>query len=277
MTETATETTPTDVGKPEGHPLVIRSAKAAWHMKEEGLKVQPHYDICPVVDFIVGEDIVLTAVPHQISRDNALAIIDIGVGPINPDLINLSVDAHVTQSLTNPNTGKAWGPNEMQNLCDSEGACSTGLLTDTIHTTGMFKDGTTYGMQRRYADHSKAGPVPWAAEVDYYTPQSKGQLGGYVTDRMAAAFQRERDTKAFDEMVTEGKTMGMSDAEMFWRRVCGAAQLMSITGAAGSIIVWAPDEYLEIAKVSLDTQRLADFAASLGPLPMMLAVKLGIE
>lgn len=266
--------------------VVRKASNAACSMKERGCEENDHYDICPTIEFYKDGVPILMLVTKGISRDNALAAARIAAGPVQPDAICITLDAHVTQEMNNPKTGKPWGPGEMQASCDDEGACATGLLTDCLVTMAVFSDGHHEHLQRRYRGHETAGNLVWLGEGDAMVSgtDNNQQVTGYVVEHLAQSLafaldQSPRLAEAEAEVARTAAAEGISEKMQFWHKVCAGAKLALLSGASVGALVCAPDE--EVATMVNETmsqERLdEDRNGSLGFMALMLAVKLGVE
>lgn len=176
-------------------------------------------DITPWIDLYRDGKHVASVLCSRVDRDQALEAIHALVPSMEIDRVSLCVDAHMATQMTNPETGKDWGPNEMQGLCDRLGYCETGLITDCIYIVDHTRDGRQlWGQALYHAHHSaddKPGEVVWVENRrpsdddsdDKVMPKFMGargessawRLGGYVTDVIESAFK----VPTFDQRVAE--------------------------------------------------------------------------
>jgi len=282
VTETGTYTDlPTDVRVSE---LVQFSAESAWRLKETMCAKSDHADIVPLIDFYKDGNLVLTLIPDNVSRDKALACAVFASVPVRPDVMALSLDAHVTQTLVNPTTGKPWGPGEMQGLCDNEGACATGLLTDCIFTQAVFADGHTEQVQRRYTGHEKAGGLTWQEPDHMVEGSGTGHAEGLVTDVVRRAMEQ---AQAEDNPMTEAEKMAdekgvgtdLSAEEKYWVGVISAAQMCVLTGAASMCVFNPPtQEIRDRCERGMSPEVIQELREGpLGLVAMLLRMKYGLD
>jgi hypothetical protein len=260
---------PTDV---RVHDLVEFSAREAARLKESGCAREEHFDIVPFLQFFKDGDLIGTFFARQIDRDQALAAIQMVTPLVGADLVCATLDAHVTQSMVNPATGKPWGPHEMQNACDDEGACATGLLTDCLATMGVFRDGHVEQVNHRYTGHETIGTLKWQ-DPDYMVESAEGKanLSGLVVDTMKHAMTQAHSAERFTrtaEMLAKAKEVGIPPLEAYWHEVIVAAKIVLLTGACAAALLNPPNEEMrDLCATHLNEEEL-DKAAQ-GPLGIM--------
>lgn len=273
--------TPTDVRVGE---LVSWASSAAASIKERGCEKYDHYDIAPIVEFFKDGALILTLFPAQVSRDNALAAARIAAGPVKPDLITATLDAHVTRAMTNPATGESWKPGEMQASCDDDGACATGLLTDCLVTMAVYRDGHHEMLQRRYQGHETQGNLVWLGDGDHFVSSSSTQSAGYVPDVLQQAMRQAWSetgvlAKAEADLQQVAEEESLSAHMQYWHQVVAGAKMALLSGAAQGALVAAPDEEVSImVKASLSQEALNEARnSSLGLIASLLGARLGVE
>ncbi len=153
-------------------------------------------DMVPIVTFRrEGEDLAIFFA-NQVDRDLALFAIAIGVPGYGCDEIVLATDAHYTRNPINPKTGERWGPNEMQQACDVDGACSLGIITDYIPVIRAYRDGRfDQTILPYHVDHD-------AHEIHWHEPQeteSDVEVQGYIPDLIREAFAKPTLNSVIDE------------------------------------------------------------------------------
>lgn len=265
---------PTDVSKV--HPILRQDAASIWGLKEGGCKKADHYDIQPQVSFFDGDGRLIVSVVANQGRDGALAIARIGTAMTEADVVVLHMDAHVTQSPVNPVTDKPWGPHEMQNLCDHEGACSTGLLTDCIVSQAIFRsDNHVEMVMRKYHGHEKAGGLHWATDTDVLIEDGNARSEGLIPDVLREAMA---DTTFAEMAATVPPPEGASEAVARWHRICAALKMMIGLNAVIAVIPNPPSEAQEVVAETLSQEATERFLSGpLGTLLAMLRMKWGLE
>lgn len=219
MTEATTTT-----GRPNGahvrvQPVLLQDAERVWGMKEDGCKEQDHFDIAPQVSFYRGDNLVLSVYCGK-GRDGALAVMRLGTKPTKADAAIIHMDAHTTESPINPVTGKPWGPGEMQGLCDNEGACSTGLLTDVVVSQAIYGDGHIEMLLRKYRGHEVAGGLVWS-DAEHMVEGGTLLAGGLVADTMREAMRDDTFDKHFADAAS-----GMPEDLRTWFGITAAVKCM---------------------------------------------------
>lgn len=150
-------------------------------------------DIPPMVFFERAGAIVATAVAPEVDRDQGLAIAEIGIPGFAADAVTWVADTHMAKTPTNPATGKPWGPNEMQNACDNDGACAVGVLQDALLLVRVERH---LGMRTTHlpydVDKAKRATT-WHDVVEF---DAKGMdVQGLIPETLREAFA-ERTTRA---------------------------------------------------------------------------------
>ncbi len=147
-------------------------------------------DLQPTIDVWRDGRFLAGIVCRDVDRDQALQAVTIAVPGFGADAVILSLDAHMTSSPTNPKTGEPWGPNEMQGLCNDEGACDSGLITDCMMIQEVGRDGTWAMLTLPYHTHASARTIAWYPEVQRMESTVEGQeIEGYVADVVRHAFE----------------------------------------------------------------------------------------
>lgn len=130
---------------------------------------QPDEDLNPQVTVIRGGDVIAVIVAPALDAQLGLAAAGAAAVGYAADELVFSADAHLSHSGTNPHTRQPWAPGEMQRLCDTEGACEIGLLTDVMVSTWASRDGQLAMWTDPYHVDKTARTVAW-------TPPSGAQL-----------------------------------------------------------------------------------------------------
>lgn len=157
--------------------------------KEHGAKtIDPHFDIPPYLVGFRGErgraGAVIEVICEEVDRERGLDAMYL-LAAMECVAIAATFDAHLSTQMTNPRTGKRWKQDEMQKLCDGEGACDLGLLTDCLMTSAVFADGKVAGYNRSYHLHEAKGEIAWVSEGEAMGEGVEGAtLGGYVIENM---------------------------------------------------------------------------------------------
>lgn len=162
----------------------------ASNFKEYGVaEIHPHFDIPPYLVGFRGEGgragLLLEVICNKVDRDEGLTTALL-LAAMDCIAIAVTFDAHVATSDINPRTGKKWEEGEMQGLCDGEGACDTGLLTDCLMTTAVFATGKVAFYNHSYHFHEAKGEVAWVEE-DYLVDlpdNAQPELQGYVPETL---------------------------------------------------------------------------------------------
>jgi hypothetical protein len=197
----------------------------AGDWKESMVRKEPKYDIPPMIEAWRGDHL-LSLMVQDVDRDEGLKAFGL-VCAMQPSVVTFTTDTHQTQSPTNPKTGERWKEHEMQNLCDNEGACDTGVLIDALMSVAMTPDGHAAMWTSPYhiheADrkvmwapheglHFEEEPVVWEAGKEGVAAISGGEIQGLVADRMRQAFSRAPEMNA--TLTLLGNLTGFTDPQL---------------------------------------------------------------
>lgn len=208
-------------------------------------------DICPAVLVHVTEpfELQVLAVAPRIDRDMGLAIARILCTALRPEYVTFMADAHTANEMINPATGKQWGPGEMQNACDVEGACSVGMLDDCLMFTTVWRDTERARTEILVYTVDKGEGVGGSTiRWDGYGPAhrvmdtedvEKASLSGVVPDDLRASL---RDTSVSKLLEVFGDAMGLTPEQAFAHSAMGALKAL---GAGGiTALVLTENEFL---------------------------------
>lgn len=170
-------------------------------------------DICPVVFFERDGGFVAAGTAPEVNRDQGLELARVGVRGFAADAIIWCTDAHGANTPINPATGKEWGPGEMQNACDTEGACAVGVLQDVIvviHYDRVL--GSTSYRSIPYEVDKENRKVDWVdgpewAKADY----ADGIVDGYIVSELRRAFNAP--ILRYDLIAQNALPLGLPDVQ----------------------------------------------------------------
>lgn len=167
-------------------------------------------DLVPSVDVFRNERFLAGILAPQIDRDLALAAANIAIPGFNAEAVIVTLDAHLTQNVTHNDKGESvWtaGPrkghvvrqHEMQTMCDEEGACEIGLITDCLIVMRVDREGVVEQGMLPYHVHKTARTVAWQehapdgkAEHLYWSTAKEDQgAAGVVPETILGAFKEE--------------------------------------------------------------------------------------
>ena len=218
MSDTMTDTPPAHV---------LEDAGRAWQHKEWGVKeVHDDFDIAPHVTFFREGVRIADFLCARVNKHDAIAVVHLGVAMLEADEVVVSLDSHITDNPVNPKTGKPWAPGEMQNLCNTEGACDTGLITDSILTVRIAPEQPTAMLNRKYHVNHEAREVHWVGDYDCMMEDGKGKhLTGFMIDSFESAWHP--DAPKLTIPPPEGLT---EDEARAHRQVAGLRLLLMVVG-----------------------------------------------
>lgn len=266
----------TDIKQDTPPAHVLDDATKAWAQKEGGVTGDDDYDITPNVTFYRDGAQVAHFMGMRVNKYDAIAAVHLGVRLLEADEVVVSLDSHITHVMENPRTGKPWGPNEMQNLCNDEGACDTGLITDTIVTMRCAPNAPAAMINRKYHVNHTKREVHWVDPFDCMVESAEDtKLGGYMVDSFMAAFHADNPA-----MPTIPLPEGMSEVEARAHRVVvGLRLLAAVIGGAVIPLEGLDDEVMRAVYEEFLTEEYVrrDMDGPLGILVGMLRVRFGLD
>lgn len=258
--------------------VLVHWAEQAWKRKEWGVKeVHDDYDISPEVHLYKGDEHLLTMLMNHVSRDEALAAMRLVAPALQANRIFLTVDAHVSSSMTNPKTGERWGPGEMQNACNEDGACDLGIITDCIMTQEFRDDGYNAIVNRRYHVNHEARQVHWVDPTGYTNNEDdpKFSMTGFVIESVADVLLAPQPDGASLQQLRE--EAGVPEHLLDVHTRCAAANLfLAVIGGAAAVPV-SNDEELAVVKDSVNEERVTQMIQKMGPIIPLIRWKLGLD
>lgn len=172
----------------------IGSAKQ--HKERVVADIEDDDDIPPIVAFERLGHLVAVVFADRVDRDAGLFAVQVGVPGFNADAVVATFDSHYSHSMTNPATGEAWAPGEMQNACDHEGACDIGVTQDALLVTRCERRHTKLtAVNLPYHVDKTSHTVHWlpAEEVS----DKDTAFAGLVPDTIRATFEAKPDIDDF--------------------------------------------------------------------------------
>lgn len=253
---------------------VLVEASAAWKVKETGVdKIDDDFDISPHVAFFRDGEQIASFLALEVNKQHAIAAVTIGASMLDADEVVVSMDTHVSSNPINPKTGESWKPGEMQNLCNDEGACDTGLITDAIATIRVGKDVPTVMLNRKYHVNHTTREVHWVDPWDCAIEHDEAKMTGYVLESFRAAW-----TQGMPRFPMPPKPDGMSDAEARVHKNIAGLRFMVLLLGGGVIPFEGVDDYLDFYKEFLTEEYVQkDADGLLGTLLPLFRVKFGLD
>lgn len=135
--------------------------------KENAVKNNDRGDIPPTVIVEKKGKIQMIVMANQVDKQLGLQATAVIRTSIDPDAVTLIMDAHVasmkpkegqTAEEVEEEFKKKFPPGSMQKMCDEEGACDAGLITDCLICYRIDRDKKMSLVTLPYAYHGKEGP-----------------------------------------------------------------------------------------------------------------------
>lgn len=151
------------------------------------------------------------------------------------DYLVACFDSHASKSMINPVTGREWGPHEMQNLCDQQGFCETGLIRDELVVAIVRRSDAKIRMQTLPYHFHKGKLIEYddGNLLDEWNPPEGGFFGqgGIVSDGLRIAVA-DRPDEVFDDLA---RTTGLHDDPAAMRLHMSMAAIKLLQRAAGEL------------------------------------------
>lgn len=156
-------------------------------------------DLVPAV-LVVCEDLEMMVLAPHIDRDLGLHAATTLTAALQPLHVTVMSDAHTTSQPNNPSTGQPWRPGEMQKACDTEGACTAGVLDDCLVFSTVWPDGRVRMATRIYTVTKGEGvggsTISWTGTAEDTILDSlddaTAEPGGYMIDVLRAGWTGPR-------------------------------------------------------------------------------------
>lgn len=212
-------------------------------------------DICPAVAVFRDGELVARVHAWEVNRDVGLRALLAAVSGFRADYAVMVQDAHMSSHHTKPD-GTPWGPNEMQRLCDDEGACEIGYITDCLTLLGRARtetDPLVEGISLPYHVHKTARSVAW--QEDHHTNNA-----GLLAETMHEAFAKPVPSREFMRKVwtlTEGPDVDVDEHLLDLHTDLGQVRALMTFGFRVEIFFGRSDEDQEIIDASV-AQHKAD-------------------
>lgn len=154
--------------------LLSKKAKETW------LPIDDRGDIPPVI-FIEkdGKQLCQVFAP-EVNRDLGLMAAELLKMGFDPDTMVILMDAHFAEGkgkMTEEEFAKKFPPGSMQKMCDEQGACELGLITDCILSLQISRDGKIRQATIPYSYHGKGTPFRWFEDRISVFDENNGQPG----------------------------------------------------------------------------------------------------
>lgn len=256
---------------------ITDAAQQAWIYKELGVSnLDEDFDIAPNVTWLRDGVLVANFLGTRVNKYDAIALVVMGSRMLSADEIVVSMDTHISSELINPKTGKPWVPGEMQNLCNDEGACDTGLITDAISTFRLGKDVPSAMLSRKYHVNHATREVHWVDPWDaVLEDDGDTKLTGFVLDSMKAAW--DSDQPSFPLLPP---APGMTEQEAQVHRNCVGLRFMTLLVGGGGIFPMEGMEDPNLASIyeeSLTLERVTEDAKVFGSVMPLLRGRFNLD
>lgn len=159
-----------------------QSIEFARKRKEARVAVAPDdHDLRPLLVFSRGGQTVAIVTTPDVDKEQGLAAARLGLSGYSADEVILILDAHM--KLMQPGEDPP-APGELQRMCDQEGACELGLITDLVVVNRITRDGEQEMACVPYAYHGSGTVFRWSGEV--HTARGE-EIEGYITESLSDA------------------------------------------------------------------------------------------
>lgn len=156
-----------------------RQAKMEWVEKDQ------RGDVPPIVIVQKGGRVVMTITAPDVDKNKGLTIAQAVKMTVDPDLIMMVMDAHFAQippGVSEEEAAKMYPPGSMQKMCDEEGACDTGAISDCLICSTVDRNGEFQMDILPYSYHGKGTTFKWTElPADLDDAADKANDGDNVT------------------------------------------------------------------------------------------------
>lgn len=219
--------------------------------------------IRPAVLGYRGDEPVILLLSEQVDRDQGLAAVRLAAMGFGCDAVALVTDSWHASTMTNPTTGKVWGPGEMQVAVEQHNGIERGWITEDLMTMVVNRAGDqSFGLdgfrieQVGYGARTRHFRIEWVAtEWDGIEPD---KLDGKVPSALVRAMMETPLDVLSQQAGIDPADHGLTDhVEIRAHMDCAVVRVMNATG------IWAGAAVL----MSNDPTRSAIIDESLGQLP----------
>ncbi len=156
-------------------------------------------DMPPLALAFRDKYLISLAMAPKIQKELGLYAAAILKSAFDPDAIMLVTDAHVALSKKSDTVAdfqKRYPRGTMQKMCDEQGACETGEITDCLTCNRIFRNGVQEMVVLPYSYHGKGTTFKWLPTDDdmlsMTTAGGTGRLGGDIPDTLTEIMTKER-------------------------------------------------------------------------------------
>lgn len=154
-------------------------------------------DLPPTVVVERDGELCAIVIASQIDKEKGIQAAVLCQTGFDPDALIMIMDAHVhtaqkvegqTVEQAREEMAKKFPPGSMQKMCDEEGACETGLITDCLICHRIDRNGSIDLVTLPYSYHGKNGPpFVWLDQDPKYkemTALKDDQITGYIPNSL---------------------------------------------------------------------------------------------
>lgn len=219
----------------------------------------------PIIEGWRGDDWVVTMIPMQVDRDQALRAAWICAQGFGCDSMAFTTDAWSATTRANPVTGKPWGEREMQDVVVNHDGLGKGWITEGLGTHAVNRAGDLAGTYQRFTTmtrRSVLGIVSWSLEwTERRTTglggEARSRTEGMITDNLVRYMNMTTTGQAMASLGITGRDFGLDDVEAQAHADCAVVKTLRLAGFEGAVMLRADDD-----------RRQAIIEASLGHLRM---------
>lgn len=206
--------------------LIIDAAMACKMLYVEGTE---RGDMAPLIIAQRKGVVLVTVVAPKVDKYQALDGALILRKSLDADRLLIALDSHFATSLpgeTPEQMAERLPQGSMQKMCDEEGACATGVISDCLLCISVGADGAFTQTVIPYDYHGKGTTFAWKIIL---TPQTFSGDGPYglIPDNLRHIMA---DKSVTDDLFTVGASMGLSRPEMLYHGGRGGFMLLESRG-----------------------------------------------
>ena len=164
--------------------------------KEARVAVAPDdHDLRPLLVFSRGGQTVAIVTTPDVDKEQGLAAARIGLGGYSADEVILILDAHMKLMQLGEEPP---APGELQRMCDQEGACELGLITDLVVVNRITHEGVQEMACVPYAYHGSGTVFRWSGEIRTALGR---EVKGYIPESLFCAVLDSRSVNVVAALV----------------------------------------------------------------------------
>lgn len=194
-----------------------------------------------------GNEPVILLISEQVDRDQGLAAVRLAAMGFGCDAVALVTDSWHASTMTNPLTGKVWGPGEMQVAVEQHDGIERGWITEDLTTLVVNRAGDqSFGMDGFRIEQVGYGARTRHFRIEWVPTEWDGVEADKLDGKVPNALVRAMMETPLDVLAAKA---GLSPADFDLDHVegrahmdCAVVRVMNATGIwAGAAVLMSND------------------------------------